>query len=341
MAKNVTKINSYRGITWKSDRELSLKLGRVCNFVNYHKNKGRSYQEIINMVLDGKSNTKCKETRSYRGVTWNNDADLSKKINRSPAFVNMYIHRGKTYEQIIDMVLFKQKNYKGISWKSDRELSLKLHKSASYIYKCKRAGKTYEDIIDLASSKQTNKINMEANKMNKIVARFEKVSLEEFKNAWLKHHNQLGYSNSNIEELYNNIKLPQRSTKRSSGYDFFYPGIECFIENGTSITIPTGIRCVFLEDGYDLSIYPRSGMGFKYRLHLDNTVGIIDNDYFEANNEGHIMIRLSCDSRLGDGVNLYHGDKFAQGIIREFFLAEGDDEVEKNNRDGGMGSTGV
>ena len=82
-------------------------------------------------------------------------------------------------------------------------------------------------------------------------------------------------------------------------------------------------------------------MGFKYRLHLDNTVGIIDNDYYESDNEGHIMIKLSCDPRHIESILLLPGDKFAQGIIREFFLVEGDDEFEKQDRNGGMGSTGV
>lgn len=176
--------------------------------------------------------------------------------------------------------------------------------------------------------------------MAKVVARFKKVSFEQFKTAW-KNAGMHGGEN-HIKKIYDNIKLPQRSTKRSSGYDFFYPGVtDIKVFKGYSVLIPTGITCEFLEDGYDLSIYPRSGMGFKYRLHLDNTVGIIDNDYFESDNEGHIMIKISCDPRNNDFVTINPGEKFAQGIIREFFLAEGDDETEKQDRNGGMGSTGA
>lgn len=176
--------------------------------------------------------------------------------------------------------------------------------------------------------------------MAKVVARFEKVSFEEFKTACINNARLLYGGDKYLRLVYDNIKLPKRSTKRSSGYDFFYPGtVPLNISKGKSITIPTGIRCVFLEDGYDLSIYPRSGMGFKYRVHLDNTVGIIDNDYFEADNEGHIMVKLSCDPRNSEGVTIKPGDKFVQGIIREFFLAEEDEVTE--DRKGGMGSTGV
>lgn len=177
--------------------------------------------------------------------------------------------------------------------------------------------------------------------MAKVVARFEKVSFEEFRTACIKNGNLYG-DEKYLRLVYDNIKLPQRSTKRSSGYDFFFPGTKPIcINKGVSTLIPTGIRCVFLEDGYDLSIYSRSSMGFKYRAHLDNGTGIIDNDYFESDNEGHIMIKLSCDPRGSAGFIINPGDKFVQGIIREFFLAEGDDDVEKKDRVGGMGSTGV
>ena len=177
--------------------------------------------------------------------------------------------------------------------------------------------------------------------MAKVVARFEKVSYEEFKKAWIKFCPFDASKEARIMTIYDSIKLPERSTKRSSGYDFYYPDvIRMNMTKGKSYTIPTGIRCVFLEDGYDLCIYPRSSMGFKHRLHLDNTVGIIDNDYYESDNEGHIMIKISCDPRSSEMVTLNPGDRFAQGIIREFFLAEGDDEVEKKDRNGGTGSTG-
>ena len=175
--------------------------------------------------------------------------------------------------------------------------------------------------------------------MERVVARFEKVSYEEFKKSWIEV-NPLD-NEEIIKEIYDNIKLPTRSTKRSSGYDFYCPDTRpVYVRVGQSKLIPTGIRCVFLKDRYDLTIYPRSGMGFKYRAHLDSTVGIIDNDYYEAYNEGHIKIKISCDPRDSDCMIINPGDRYAQGIIREFFLAEGDDEVEKEDRRGGIGHTG-
>ena len=174
----------------------------------------------------------------------------------------------------------------------------------------------------------------------KVVCKFEKVSFEEFVDACIRSHS---YDNNvdTLRRIYDNIPLPTRSTNRSSGYDFYYPGEKpIHIFKGGSVIFPTGIRCVFYEEGYDLTLFPRSGMGFRYRAHLDSTVGIIDNDYFEAKNEGHIMVKLSCDPRHCDSMTINPGDRFVQGIIRELFYAEEDETEEKDSRTGGMGSTG-
>lgn len=65
---------------------------------------------------------------------------------------------------------------------------------------------------------------------------------------------------------------------------------------GETIKIPTGIR-VQMETGWVLQCYPRSGLGFKYRLQLNNTVGIIDSDYYFSDNEGHIFAKLTNDGK--------------------------------------------
>ena len=180
--------------------------------------------------------------------------------------------------------------------------------------------------------------------MNRI-AQFEKVSFEQFKKDWIDTFSSKFYEYDEdvldrlIGNIYNSIKLPKRATSGSAGYDFFCP-YGFMIQPNNTMKIPTGIRCK-MESGWVLKAYPRSGHGFKYGTHLANTVGIIDEDYYNADNEGHIKVKLSCDPR---GEAKYFvikpGDKFCQGIIREFFLAEGDDEVEKRDRYGGMGSTG-
>jgi dUTP pyrophosphatase len=86
-----------------------------------------------------------------------------------------------------------------------------------------------------------------------------------------------------------------------------------------------------------LQCYPRSGLGFKYRLQLDNSVGIIDADYSDSDNEGHIFFKITNDSRNDKTVTINRGDAFAQGIIMQYFITEDDNVTTVRN--GGMGST--
>ena len=128
----------------------------------------------------------------------------------------------------------------------------------------------------------------------KSVARFEKVSFEQF----LKDFGDTYPLNEEaIKNIYDNIKLPRRATVGSAGYDFYAP-VEIRLNPGETAKIPTGIRS-YIENGYVLEIYPRSGLGFKYRLQLNNTVGIIDSDYYNSANEGHIFIKITNDSNEG------------------------------------------
>ena len=78
-------------------------------------------------------------------------------------------------------------------------------------------------------------------------------------------------------------------------------------------------------------------MGFKYRLQLNNTVGIIDSDYYNSDNEGHIFCKLTNDSNEGKTVNIEKGSGFMQGIFIEYGITYDDDTVDVRN--GGFGST--
>ena len=142
------------------------------------------------------------------------------------------------------------------------------------------------------------------------IASFEKVSFEQFEKDWMKNFPNC----ADIKAVYDNIKMPKRATAGSAGYDFYAPA-SITVEKGKSVLIPTGIRSK-INDGWVLKIYPRSGLGFKHRIQLDNTVGIIDADYYNSSNEGHIMIKLSCEAHDdGHSVILTAGDGFAQGIF--------------------------
>ena len=169
--------------------------------------------------------------------------------------------------------------------------------------------------------------------MSNRVACFEKVSFEEFK----KSLDNLGYDFpfDEVSRIYESIKIPERSTSGSAGYDFRSP-FDFTLTPGNSLIIPTGIRCS-MEDGWLLSLFPRSGLGFKYRMQLDNTVGIIDSDYYYSDNEGHIMAKVTNDSLNYKELKVEEGQGFIQGIFLQFGITHSD--CATNKRNGGFGST--
>ena len=152
------------------------------------------------------------------------------------------------------------------------------------------------------------------------IAKFYKVSLTEF----LK---------SGTEEDYENVLLPKRATTGSAGYDFFAPK-EYKVAAGETVKVATGVR-VKIENGWVLQIFPRSSLGFKYRLTLNNTVGIIDSDYFNADNEGHIFIKMTNCGK--EDLVIEKGKAFAQGVFVPFGITVDDDCNAA--RTGGIGST--
>ncbi len=167
----------------------------------------------------------------------------------------------------------------------------------------------------------------------KRIAKFHKVSYEQFKTAM--EDDFPGYSEAEIQQIYEQIRLPERATAGSAGYDFRTP-IAIRLQPGETIKIPTGIR-VEMQDEWVLKCYPRSGLGFKFRLQLNNTVGIIDSDYFHSDNEGHIFAKLTNDTNEDRVVELAAGAGFMQGIFVEYGITIDDDVTAERN--GGFGST--
>lgn len=172
--------------------------------------------------------------------------------------------------------------------------------------------------------------------MNKI-AKFHKVSFERFKRDFLDtfFDGEDAIEDIHIKEIYDSIKLPKRATTGSAGYDFFTP-IQIDLKPNETIKIPTGIR-VQIDDGWVLKCYPRSGLGFKYRLQLNNTVGIIDSDYSYSDNEGHIFAKITNRTNESKSVRINAGEGFMQGIFVQYGITV-DDEVT-DIRNGGFGST--
>ena len=170
---------------------------------------------------------------------------------------------------------------------------------------------------------------------------FEKITREQ----WVKDMVNLYHLESPTEEnfreinkIYDGIKLPKRATKYSAGYDFYVSG-DTPLPSGGSAVIPTGIRwvCDKEEDKNKvLQIYPRSGIGFRTGVRLMNTVGIIDADYWEGNNEGHIMVKLH--NPMNAYMHIKDGEAIVQGVSTEYHTCDDEEEIVEK-RTGGMGST--
>lgn len=175
---------------------------------------------------------------------------------------------------------------------------------------------------------------------------FHKVSFEQFVESFKPiYTSQLSpeqvYSDKDIENaakvIYDLIRLPERATAGSNGYDFFFPFGDTEIAPGQSIIIPTGIK-VKLNPGWALLVYSRSSLGFNYRVLIEENVAVIDEDYFDnINNEGHIFIKIINDNREGQTVTLRLGAAFCQGLFTLTGRAVNDNVTTE--RVGGIGST--
>ena len=173
---------------------------------------------------------------------------------------------------------------------------------------------------------------------DKKVARFSKISLANFNKDYKETFplgQEYGLDDMEITAVYNSIKMPNRATKYSAGYDIYCP-IDITLKSNETIKIPTGLRCK-MDGDIVLLIYPRSSLGFKYRMMLENTVGVIDADYYNSDNEGHIMIKFT--NHGSKDLTIKKGTAFAQGIFMKYYLTVDDDSNEIRN--GGIGSTDV
>ena len=166
----------------------------------------------------------------------------------------------------------------------------------------------------------------------KKVAQFEKVSYEQFRNDMIDTFDNF-YSEDEIKDIYNGIELPIRATKYSAGHDIKIP-FKKSVQVGCTLKIPTGIRCKMREDNV-MFIFPRSSLGIKKGMTITNTVPVIDADYYNAKNEGHIFI---CIKNNGNELLvLNQNDAFSQAVFVPFGVA--DDEAITTERTGGIGST--
>lgn len=166
--------------------------------------------------------------------------------------------------------------------------------------------------------------------LNNSVIKFSKVSFEQF----CRDMYEIERDSKKCREIYDKIELPIRSTAGSAGYDVKTP-IQIEIKPHKSYKFPTGLHCT-MNKNIVLMIFIRSSLGIKKGITLSNGTGIIDSDYFSADNEGHIWISLTNNSDKTFRCNV--GDKICQGIFVKYGITE--DDKSEGKRVGGIGSTG-
>ena len=128
---------------------------------------------------------------------------------------------------------------------------------------------------------------------------------------------------------------PVRADKGSAGYDF-YSKEEYVIGQGKTHVFWTDVKA-YMQEGEVLMLYVRSSMGIKKGGRLANGTGIIDASYYSnPDNDGNIGI---CIQNIGKRpLVIKEGERIAQGVFLPFLVAD-EDEVLKETRDGGIGSS--
>lgn len=135
------------------------------------------------------------------------------------------------------------------------------------------------------------------------------------------------------------FKLPERSTAKSAGYDFYNPErveIAPYHLGDNPVLVKTGVKA-YMEDDEYLMVVNRSSNPKKKKLIIPNSVGIIDADYVDnEDNEGEIGFLFWNMSN--ETVVIEKGEKLGQGIFTKYGITI--DDNAQGQRTGGFGSTG-
>lgn len=154
--------------------------------------------------------------------------------------------------------------------------------------------------------------------------KFEKISFEQFKKDIC-----------DDKDVYEKIELPKRSTNHSAGYDI-RSAVEEVIHPNEAKVIKTGIKVSMNHDEV-FYLYIRSSLGYKYNITLTNSVGVIDSDFYNnEDNEGHFSVKLI--NHGSEDFIVHFGDRIAQGVFMKYLTVDEEEKIDKK-RTGGIGST--
>lgn len=167
--------------------------------------------------------------------------------------------------------------------------------------------------------------------------KFEKISKEQWQKDLRGLPELFGVYDS-IEQFassYKEVRIPQRGTSKSAGYDLYAP-VPITLKPGEQAMIPSGLK-VQMNDDNVMLIVIRSSLGIKQGIDIPNQVGVVDADYYNnADNEGHFWICLRNNSDKDFAIKA--GDRISQAIFVKYDITE-DDQPIKDVRTGGFGST--
>lgn len=136
------------------------------------------------------------------------------------------------------------------------------------------------------------------------------------------------------EEKEGYYRLPERATTGSAGYDFYNPK-KVVCKSHEITMIPTGVKAKFALDEV-LLLVNRSSNPKKKGLIIPNSVGVIDSDYYNnEDNEGEMAFAFY---NINDTDTIIEqGEKLGQGIFMQYGITI--DDNAKGVRSGGFGST--
>ena len=147
-----------------------------------------------------------------------------------------------------------------------------------------------------------------------------------------------------VKKLFKDAELPLIATDGSAGADlraYLYDEevnkkvTKIIVQPNQEVKIHTGL-CFQLPRGTAMLLLPRSSMGIKKKLVLQNTIGLLDCDY-----TGECLIFLK---NIGDTpVEIIQGERLVQALIVPYAKANYVEAEELNKTERGImgfGSTG-
>lgn len=141
--------------------------------------------------------------------------------------------------------------------------------------------------------------------------------------------------NIQLKRMRDEAKTPEYGSEGAACFDFF-AAAETTIKPGDTKVVPLGFA-VGIQEGWEMTIRPRSGMSLKTPLRIANAPGTIDSDY-----RGEVGVIMTNTGQ--EKVIILVGDRIAQGTCQRaekthFTFVE---QLSPSDRgSGGFGSTGT